>query len=87
MADWDVHVRRSRGKPRIGPFEVSLVWTHNTFNYKVLIYSKLSSRLWPNVTKMVETLCSILPQSQDQVRVKVVNDSTQQVHHIHTYMI
>ena len=33
-----------QAKPRIGAFEVTLVWSHNSFSYRVLLYSKLSSR-------------------------------------------
>ena len=34
-----------QAKPRIGAFEVTLVWVHNSFSYRVLLYSKLTSRL------------------------------------------
>lgn len=76
MHEWDIHMRRSRGKPRIGAFEISLIWTHNSFSYKVLLYSKLSSRLWPNVGAFVANLSCVLPRPTEQVAVKVVSDSS-----------
>eukprot|EP00281_Chroomonas_sp_CCMP1168_P015839 CAMPEP_0206213438 /NCGR_PEP_ID=MMETSP0047_2-20121206/1123_1 /ASSEMBLY_ACC=CAM_ASM_000192 /TAXON_ID=195065 /ORGANISM="Chroomonas mesostigmatica_cf, Strain CCMP1168" /LENGTH=229 /DNA_ID=CAMNT_0053635589 /DNA_START=3 /DNA_END=692 /DNA_ORIENTATION=+ len=74
MDAWHVTAVAAPTKPRIGAFEITLLWTHNGYPYRVCVFSKLTTRLWPNVSTLVSGLAEVLPQQKDIMWFKIIGD-------------
>ena len=47
-------------EPRLYAFEVSLAWSHMGAEYRVMLFSKLKSKDWPNPASLLGSLAEIL---------------------------
>lgn len=75
LSEWSIRAEGVTQRPRIGAFEVSLSWECNGFPYRVTLFSKLHTRLWPKVELIVKSLASLLPRPSEEVCIRVVSAS------------